>query len=113
MIEKHFTLDRNLPGPDHRASLEPNQLSLMVKHIRNIEMALGDGVKRVTPSECNNAAVVRKSLMANGKIKKGEEFTPNNISIKRPGIGISPMRYDEIIGRLARKQFDHDDLIEI
>jgi N,N'-diacetyllegionaminate synthase len=113
VIEKHFTLDRNLPGPDHKASLEPLELKAMVTAIRNIEMALGDGIKRLTPSEARNKPVGRKSLVASQAIKAGEVFTPQNITTKRPGIGISPMRWDEVIGCSAPRDFSVDDLIEL
>ena len=113
VIEKHFTLDRNMEGPDHKASLEPGQLLTMIESIRLVERALGDGIKRVTPSEEKNIKVARKSLVANEKIKKGDIFTPLNVAVKRPGYGISPMRYDEIIGRAAVRDFDLDELIEI
>ena len=111
VIEKHFTLDRNLPGPDHRASLEPHELKAMVTAIRNIEVALGDGIKRLTPSEAKNKPVARKSLVANKAIKAGEVFSVQNVTAKRPGTGISPMRWDEIIGQAARKDYNEDDLI--
>ena len=113
VIEKHFTLDRNLSGPDHKASLEPEELKSMVAAIRNIEVALGDGVKRPTPDEVKNKSVVRKSLMASLSIKKGEIFSSLNITTKRPGIGISPMRWDEVIGRAAPRDFAADELIEL
>lgn len=113
IIEKHFTLDKNLPGPDHKASVEPEELKSLVNSIRNVSMALGDGRKRVTTSEFRNIKVARKSLVAATSIKKGESFTTGNISVKRPGVGISPMRYEEIMGRLAPRDFDKDDLIEI
>jgi len=113
VIEKHFTLDRNLPGPDHRASLEPEELAAMVSAIRNIEIALGDGIKRLTPSEIRNKLVVRKSLVASCSIKAGEIFTAKNVSSKRPGNGISPMRLDEVMGRMATKDFSVDELIEL
>ena len=113
IIEKHFTLDRSLPGPDHKASIEPNELSLLVSSIRRVESALGDGIKRVTASELKNVTVARKSLVANSTIKKGDIFSDLNIAVKRPGIGISPMRYDEVIGKSAIKNFEIDDLIEI
>jgi N,N'-diacetyllegionaminate synthase len=113
VIEKHFTLDRNLPGPDHKASLEPEELKAMVAAIRNIEIALGDGVKRLTPSETRNIAVARKSLMASRGIRKGEVFSVENITAKRPGTGISPMRWDEVIGRTAPREFSADELIEL
>ena len=113
VIEKHFTLDRNLPGPDHQASLEPKELNAMVAAIRNIEVALGDGIKRLTPSEVNNKSIVRKSLIASRQIKAGEPFTAENITTKRPGIGISPMQWDEVLGRAARRDFLADELIEL
>ena len=113
VIEKHFTLDRNMEGPDHKASLEPDELISMIESIRLVEQALGDGIKRVTQSEKRNINIARKSLVANKKINKGDIFTSLNVSIKRPGSGISPMRYDEIIGRIAIKDFDLNDLIEI
>ncbi len=111
VIEKHFTLDRNLPGPDHKASLEPHELKAMVTAIRNIEVALGDGIKRLTPGEAKNKPVARKSLVASKAIKAGELFSGQNVTAKRPGTGISPMRWDEIIGQVARKDYDEDDLI--
>lgn len=113
MIEKHFTLDRNLPGPDHKASLEPEELKAMVAAIRNIEIALGDGIKRLTPSEARNKPVVRKSLVAKRAIKAGEVFSAENIATKRPGIGVSPMRWDEVMGRAAPRDFLPDELIEL
>jgi len=113
VIEKHFTLDRNLPGPDHQASLEPAELTAMVSAIRNIELALGDGIKRITPSEFKNKPVVRKSLVAGRSIKAGETFTAENIITKRPGTGISPMRWDEVMGKKAPRFFSADELIEL
>jgi N,N'-diacetyllegionaminate synthase len=113
VIEKHFTLDRNLPGPDHKASLEPKELKAMVAAIRNIEIALGDGIKRLTPSETSNKPVARKSLVATQPIKAGEIFSPKNTTAKRPGTGISPMRWDEIMGRPASRDFAQDELIEL
>jgi N,N'-diacetyllegionaminate synthase len=113
VIEKHFTLDRSLPGPDHKASIEPNKLKLLVSSIRRVELALGNGIKRVTRSELKNIIVARKSLVANSKIKKGDVFTDLNITVKRPGTGISPMKYDQVIGKLAIKDFDSDELIEL
>lgn len=113
VIEKHFTLDRNLPGPDHKASLEPAELKAMVAAIRNIEIAVGDGIKRPTPSEVRNKPVVRKSLVASRAIKEGEVFSAQNITIKRPGTGVSPMLWDEIIGRTAARNFSEDELIEL
>jgi len=113
VIEKHFTLDRNLPGPDHKASLEPDELKAMVSAIRNIEIALGDGIKRLTPSEARNKPVARKSLVASKAIKAGERLSTGNITTKRPGNGISPMRWDEIIGCKAPHDFAPDDLIDL
>ena len=113
LIEKHFTLDRNLLGPDHKASLEPSELKSMVTAIRNIEVALGDGIKRPTPSEAKNIPIVRKSIVASKSIQLGEVFTTKNLTTKRPGTGISPMRFDEVLGKRARRNFAEDDLIEI
>lgn len=113
VIEKHFTIDRSLPGPDHRASLEPNELKAMVAGIRNIEVALGDGIKRPSLSELKNKPVARKSLVAARDIKAGERFTVDNLTMKRPGTGISPMRWDEVVGRLASRHFREDELIEL
>lgn len=113
VIEKHFTLDRTLPGPDHQASLEPDELKAMVAGIRNIEAALGDGVKRLTPSEARNKPVARKSLVASVAIKAGEIFTERNVTAKRPGTGISPMRWDEVIGRTAARDFTADELVQL
>jgi len=113
VIEKHFTLDRDSPGPDHRASLEPEELKAMVKAIRNIEKAVGgSGVKEPSPSETNNKEVARKSIIAANIIKKGEKFTSQNLAIKRPGNGISPMKWDEIIGKKAAQDFEVDELIK-
>ena len=113
VIEKHFTLDRNLPGPDHRASLEPDELKAMVQAIRNIELALsGDGLKRPSPSESKNLEIARKSLVALVPIKAGEPFTEANLGVKRPGSGISPMRWDEFMGRPANRDYHADELIE-
>jgi N,N'-diacetyllegionaminate synthase len=113
VIEKHFTLDRSLPGPDHQASLEPRELKAMVAAIRNIEMALGDGIKRPTPSEAKNKPVARKSLVASQAIKAGEMFSAQNVTAKRPGTGISPMRWDEIMGRVASRDFLADEMINL
>jgi N,N'-diacetyllegionaminate synthase len=113
VIEKHFTLDRNLPGPDHKASLEPAELKAMVSAIRNIEVALGDGIKRLTPSEIRNKHIVRKSLVASQAIQAGHVFTAQNVTTKRPGTGISPMRWDEVIGQVAPRNFSADQLIEL
>jgi N,N'-diacetyllegionaminate synthase len=113
VIEKHFTLDRNLPGPDHQASLEPAELKAMVTAIRNIEIALGDGIKRLTPSETRNKPIARKSLVASQAIQAGDVFTAQNVTTKRPGTGISPMRWDEVIGHVAPRNFAADELIEL
>ena len=113
VIEKHFTLDRNMPGPDHRASLEPGELRAMVTAIRNIEKAMGDGIKKPSLSETNNISVARKSIVAKKSIKKDELFTEENLIVKRPGTGISPMVWDNIIAQISKKNFNKDDLIEI
>ena len=113
IIEKHFTLSRDMPGPDHKASLEPNELKMMVEQIRNIEGAIGDGVKRVTEIEKKNKLVARKSIIAKTNIKKGEVLTENNVTAKRPGNGISPMRWNEVIGTCAIRDFEEDELIEL
>jgi N,N'-diacetyllegionaminate synthase len=113
VIEKHFTLDCNLPGPDHKASLEPDELKAMVAAIRNIEIALSDGIKRLTPSEVRNKPVTCKSLVASQAIKANEVFSAENITTKRPGTGISPMRWDEVLGRKAPRDFAPDELIEL
>lgn len=113
IIEKHFTLDRRLPGPDHKASIEPGELTQMVTSIRNIEAAIGDGVKAVTNSERENIDVARKSIVAAVNIKKGEVFTSQNITTKRPGSGISPMMWNDVIGRKAVRDFCEDELIEL
>lgn len=113
IIEKHFTLDRNMEGPDHKASLEPRELSTMIKAIRNIEKAIGISQKIVTPSEKKNIDVVRKSIVAKTIIQKGERFTEENITTKRPGTGISPMRWNEILGKVAKKEFQKNEQIEL
>jgi len=112
VIEKHFTLSRDLPGPDHRASLEPEELSLMVREIRRIDAALGSGVKDVADAERANIAVARRSIVAARAIRKGEILTEENLEVKRPGGGISPMRWDEILGSRAVRDFVPDELIE-
>ena len=112
IIEKHFTLDRTMPGPDHLASLEPEELKQMITSIRNIERALGDGIKRVTVSEQKNIAVARKSLIAACDIKEGEYFTENNLTVKRPGTGISPMRFEEALTKKANRNYLPDEIIE-
>jgi N,N'-diacetyllegionaminate synthase len=113
VIEKHFTLDRELPGPDHKASLEPDELKEMVRAIRNVEKALGTGIKKPSKSELKNLPVVRKSIVARKPIAKGETFTEENLTVKRPGTGISPMRWNEIIGKRASRNFRQDEVIEI
>lgn len=114
VIEKHFTLNRNLPGPDHKASLEPEELKAMVKAIRNIEQAIsGNGLKEPSKSELRNIVIVRKSIVAARTIQKGDMLTVENLTVKRPGNGISPMLWDEIIGLTAIKDFKPDDLIVI
>ncbi|MEN2768691.1 N-acetylneuraminate synthase [Ornithinibacillus xuwenensis] len=113
VIEKHFTLDKNLEGPDHRASLEPMELKQMIDAIRNIEIALGDGMKKPSASEVKNKMIARKSIVASQFIKIGQVFSEENLEIKRPGNGISPMRWDEIIGKVAKRDFQEDELIEI
>ena len=113
VIEKHFTLDKSLPGPDHRASLDPAELTAMVNAVRNIELALGDGEKRVAESERPNIEVARKSIVASRPIAAGEIFTEENITVKRPGNGISPMKWDSVIGQRAKKDFPYDSLIEL
>ena len=113
VIEKHFTLDRNMPGPDHKASLEPDELKAMVSAIRNIEKALGSSEKRVTDSERKNIAIARKSIVAAKYISKGEIFTEENLTVKRPGTGISPMRWEEVLGTKAVRDFMEDELIEL
>jgi N,N'-diacetyllegionaminate synthase len=111
VIEKHFTLDRNMEGPDHKASLEPDELKAMVCAIRNIEKALGSGIKKPSPSELKNKPIARKSIVAAKDIRKGEVFTEENLTVKRPGTGISPMRWDEVIGQSTSKDYKQDDLI--
>ena len=111
IIEKHFTLDKNMPGPDHKASLEPDELINMVKAIRKTELMIGSGVKEPSKSEMKNMVIARKSIIAKVPIKKGEMFTEDNLCVKRPGNGISPMKWDEIIGTIASKDYDEDDLI--
>lgn len=110
-IEKHFTLDKTMDGPDHKASLEPRELISMVKGIRNIELALGSKVKKPSKSETPNIKVARKSIVANNSIKKGDILSKDNLNIKRPGNGINPMRWDEFIGTIAIKDYKQDDLI--
>ena len=112
IIEKHFTLDKALPGPDHKASLEPEELRMMISAIRNIELAIGDGVKRVMPSEIINRTVVRKSIVASRAITAGETFSEINLTTKRPDRGISPMKWDKILGTIAQRNYEQDELIQ-
>ncbi len=113
VIEKHFTLDKNLPGPDHSASLEPREMARMVKGIRNIGKALGDGRKQPSFSESRNKSIVRKSIVAARNIDKDEILSGENLTTKRPGSGISPLKWDEVIGRRAIREFKKDELIEV
>lgn len=113
VIEKHFTLDKNMEGPDHKASLEPDELKKMVQSIRNVEMALGDGVKQPSVAEKKNIAIARKSIVAKCYIKQGEIFTEENITAKRPGNGISPMSWNDVLGKVANRDFSVDELIEL
>ena len=111
VIEKHFTLDRKLPGPDHQASLEPGELKEMVRAIRNVEVALGDGIKKPTPSELKNRLVARKSIVAVGVIRKGEPFTHDNLGSKRPGSGLSPMELPALIGRMSDREYRDGEML--
>ena len=111
VIEKHFTLDKSLPGPDHQASLEPGEFALLVRSIRNVEEALGDGVKKMMPSEAENRAIARKSIVAVRPIRRGEIISEDMLAAKRPGDGISPMRWREVVGSVAQKDYEVDDFI--
>lgn len=111
VIEKHLTLDRNLPGPDHKASLEPEEFAAMVRAIRNIEVALGVTEKNPSPSELKNRSIARKSLVAAAPIKKGQIFSSENVTTKRPGTGITPMLWDQILGQRAKRDYEKDDLL--
>lgn len=113
VIEKHFTLDKNMLGPDHKSSINPEEFRIMVNSIRNIEVALGDGIKKLTKSENENVLLVRKSIVSKTRIKKGECFSEDNITIKRPGNGISPKKWFDILGKVATRDFEEDELIEI
>jgi len=112
VIEKHFTMDRRLPGPDHKASLEPDELKAMVRAIRNVELAMGDGIKRPSQSELKNRPIGRKSIVAARSIASGEIFSAENLTTKRPGTGISPMRWDELLGKRALRPYERDDAID-
>lgn len=113
IIEKHFTLDRSMDGPDHRASLEPGELRQMVKAIRHVEVALGDGIKKPAQSEIKNINIARKSIVASKSISKGELFAEENLTVKRPGDGISPTKWFEVLGEKAIRDFEEDELIEL
>jgi len=113
VIEKHFTLDRNMDGQDHRASLNPDELKAIVKAIRNIEVALGNGIKKLSKSESKNIEIARKVIFAKRNIKKGEKFSEENLTVKRAGKGISPVRWDEIIGKIANRDYREDEVIRI
>jgi len=113
VIEKHFTLDRNLPGPDHAASLEPAELAAMVAAVRNVEAALGDGIKRCMPSESANLASARRSLFAIAPIARGDRFGPHNMGARRPGTGVSPMRWDDLLGRTAMRDYVPGEALEL
>ena len=113
VLEKHITLDKKLPGPDHKASVNPEELKKMVEGIRKISIALGRGVKKVSSSERKNITIARTSIVASKFIKKGEKFTNKNLTIKRPGNGISPMKLFKVIGKIAKKKFLEDELIKL
>ena len=113
VIEKHFTLDKAMEGPDHRASLEPQELKQMIKGIRKVEFALGSKEKQMSSSEQENVIIARKSIVAAQSIRKDEQFTEKNLTVKRPGTGISPMKWDEIIGKTANRDYKVDEMIQI
>ena len=113
VIEKHFTLDKTMEGPDHVASLEPHELTEMVKAIRNVDLSMGDGIKAVASSEGKNMVIARKSILAAREIKEGEIFSEDNLIVKRPGSGINPMRWNEVVGMKAKRNFSKDELIEL
>jgi N,N'-diacetyllegionaminate synthase len=113
VIEKHFTLDKTMKGPDHRASLDPDELKSMVQAIRNIEKAMGSGVKSPSPGELQNKSIARKSIVATRSISRGEQFSSGNIGIKRPGNGVSPMRWDDVLLKSSSREYEIDDLIEL
>ena len=113
VIEKHFTLDNNMIGPDHKASLQPDELKKMVESIRNIELSLGDGRKVVANSEKENMSIARKSIVAKKSIRKGQLLSEENITVKRPGDGISPMKWFDVLGTVAIRDFEEDELIQI
>jgi N,N'-diacetyllegionaminate synthase len=113
VIEKHFTLDKDMAGPDHKASLEPGEFKQMVQSIRNIEIALGSFIKKPAAGELKNKSIARKSIVALKEIKKGDMFSESNITIKRPGTGVTPMKWNTVIGKKAKKDFQADDLITL
>lgn len=113
IIEKHFTLDKSMPGPDHKASLDPEELRSLVSAIRNIEQALGNGIKKPSISESKNIAIGRKSIVASREIKAGEVFTEENLTIKRPGTGVSPKMWEKVLGKTSRKNYEEDEMIDI
>lgn len=113
IIEKHFTLDRKMEGPDHQASMEPHEFEAMVKAIRNVERALGNGIKKPSPSELKNKSVIRRSIVAARDIRLGEVFDEENLAVKRPGTGLSPMEWDRVMGMTAKRPFKEDELIEL
>lgn len=113
IIEKHFTLDRNMEGPDHKASLEPDELKAMVQSIRDVEMAMGTGEKGLSYSELKNVSVVRKSIVAKMAIRKGMLFSEDNLSVKRPGTGVNPMQWNKVIGLCAKRDYEEDEMIEL
>jgi N,N'-diacetyllegionaminate synthase len=113
VIEKHFTLDKNMEGPDHSASLEPDELMMLVRGIRNTEKSLGSPIKRPSFSESKNKPIVRKSIIAAQFIRKGESFTEENLCVKRPGTGISPMHWDQVINQIAKRDYFEDEIIEL
>ena len=111
-IERHFTLDRTMPGPDHAASLQPDELKAMVSAIRNIEKVMGNGVKNPSPSEIKNIPIVRKSIVAKKLINKGDQLSDDNLTVKRPGTGISSMEWDDYMGKFADREYQVDELIK-
>ena len=113
IIEKHITLNKNLKGPDHKASINPDELKKLIDGVRKITMAIGSGVKKISPSEKKNIRIARTSIVAAKKIKKGEKFTTNNLAIKRPGNGISPMNLFKVVGKFAKRSFLEDELIKL
>jgi N,N'-diacetyllegionaminate synthase len=113
VIEKHFTLDRNLPGPDHQASLEPDELMRMVRAIRNVEVAFGDGIKRPTPAELRNKSIARKSVFIVGGVRKGESFTLKNLGAKRPGTGVDPMMIPSLVGKISDRDYKDGDMLQL